>query len=153
PRHLHFRALNPHIALDGTPFVIPTESIAWPRGEKRRIAGVSSFGMSGTNAHVVLEEAPTQDAQSPAAIDETRAPLLVSGRDAAALRAQAARWAGWLEAQPDVHWLDVVNTAARRRTHFPARAALLVRDRDTAITALRALATGDPHPAVVVGQA
>ncbi len=58
PPHLHFSLLNPHISLDGTPFVIPTRLLDWPRGARRRIAGVSSFGFGGTNAHVILEEAP-----------------------------------------------------------------------------------------------
>src|SRR5262249_36256676 len=58
PKNLHFRALNPRIDLSGTPFVIPVESVAWPAQGKPRLAGVSSFGISGTNAHVILAEAP-----------------------------------------------------------------------------------------------
>ncbi|WXB20297.1 SDR family NAD(P)-dependent oxidoreductase [Pendulispora albinea] len=58
PPHLHLRELNPNISLSGTPFVIPTERRPWPPGASRRFAGVSSFGFGGTNAHVVLEEAP-----------------------------------------------------------------------------------------------
>ncbi len=54
----HFENLNPHISLDGTPFVIPKKRVAWPAGEQPRHAGVSSFGWSGTNAHVVIAEAP-----------------------------------------------------------------------------------------------
>lgn len=58
PRHLHFRELNPHISLETIPAIIPTEGLAWKSGlaGRRRLAGVSSFGFSGTNAHVVLEE-------------------------------------------------------------------------------------------------
>src|SRR5206468_2139940 len=126
PKHLHFRALNPHIALEGTPFVIPTAPFAWPRGAKRRIAGVSSFGMSGTNAHVVIEEPPSR-ADPEASSSRAFAPLLVSARDLEALRAQARAWADWLEAHdaedvrsmgdsrtpepPGVRWTDVVSTA------------------------------------------
>ena len=58
PPHLHFTALNPHIELDGFPAVIPTTGRPWEPIAGRRIAGVSSFGFSGTNAHVVVEEAP-----------------------------------------------------------------------------------------------
>ena len=59
PPHLHFKQLNPHISLDGIPAVIPTVGMEWKRPQSgRRLAGVSSFGFSGTNAHVILEEAP-----------------------------------------------------------------------------------------------
>ncbi len=59
PPHLHFKQPNPHIPWDEIPVQVPTEHIAWPRGEKKRLAGVSAFGASGTNAHIVVEEAPT----------------------------------------------------------------------------------------------
>jgi len=65
PPHLHFSHLNPHIALEGTPFVIPTAAMDWRRGDAPRRAGVSAFGFGGTNAHVVLEEAPPADPQAP----------------------------------------------------------------------------------------
>jgi acyl transferase domain-containing protein len=58
PPHLHFNELNPFVSLKNTPLSIPTELQKWPRGEKRRLAGVSAFGFGGTNAHVILEEAP-----------------------------------------------------------------------------------------------
>ena len=53
----HFESLNPHIKLEGTRFVIPTEHIAWPRTKRRRIAGISSFGFGGTNTHMIVESA------------------------------------------------------------------------------------------------
>jgi myxalamid-type polyketide synthase MxaE and MxaD len=65
PRNLHFKTLTPRMSLAGTPFLLPLESFSWT-GPKPRVAGVSSFGMSGTNAHVVLAEAPRPSAAEPA---------------------------------------------------------------------------------------
>ncbi|KAB8330056.1 polyketide synthase, partial [Scytonema tolypothrichoides VB-61278] len=60
PPHLHFKQPSPHINWDEVPVKVPTSPMPWFPGEKRRLAGVSSFGMSGTNAHIVLEEAPLE---------------------------------------------------------------------------------------------
>ena len=70
PRHLHFHEMNPRIDWGGMPVEIPVEARAWPRGESRRLAGVSAFGFSGTNAHVIVEEAPL--GQSPSAKSSDR---------------------------------------------------------------------------------
>lgn len=59
PKNLHFEKLNPQIQLDGSRLVLLTQPAAWPRGEKARVGAVSSFGLGGTNAHVLVEEAPT----------------------------------------------------------------------------------------------
>jgi acyl transferase domain-containing protein/NADPH:quinone reductase-like Zn-dependent oxidoreductase/acyl carrier protein len=66
PRNLHFHRLNPEISLTGTRLKIPTENTPWTRGEKPRAAGVSSFGLGGTNGHVILEEAPLLPTQNTA---------------------------------------------------------------------------------------
>ncbi len=58
PKNLHFNRLNPQISLDRSRLAIPTENVKWPRGARPRVAGVSSFGLGGTNAHVIIEEAP-----------------------------------------------------------------------------------------------
>jgi len=58
PRNLHFHQLNPEISLVGTRLKIPAENMPWPRSENPRVAGISSFGLGGTNGHVILEEAP-----------------------------------------------------------------------------------------------
>jgi acyl transferase domain-containing protein/NADPH:quinone reductase-like Zn-dependent oxidoreductase/acyl carrier protein len=120
PPNLHFRAWNPHISLAGAPLAFPTGSLPWPRGGRRRVAGVSSFGMSGTNAHLVVEEAPLP---VPAAAPERRALLLtVSARTEEALVELARRYRRCLAQAPGA--ADVAWTAARGRSHWQHRLAV-----------------------------
>ncbi|MGO4617427.1 type I polyketide synthase [Nocardia sp. 2YAB30] len=120
PRNLHFSALNPRISLTGTPFVIPKTAVAWPEGERSRIAGVSSFGMSGTNAHVVVAEAPTAEQVPPRA-----GPILLplSARSSPALTELASAHARVLERESDPH--DIAYTAGARRDHHERRIAVV----------------------------
>ena len=67
PKHLHFQNPSPHIPWDRLPVRVVEEATAWERNDRPRIAGVSSFGFSGTNAHVILEEAPEEVGQAAAA--------------------------------------------------------------------------------------
>ena len=164
PKTLHAEHPSEQIEWAGSGLSLLQEARAWPRDASRvRRAGVSSFGISGTNAHVVLEEAPARAVDSNgetngAAVAEEAAarlsiPLLVSGRDEAALRAQAERYADWLSTHPDVDWADVLGTAALHRTHFAARASVSARDAAEATAALRALGEGRSHAAVSLGAA
>src|SRR5262245_27490278 len=140
PKTLHAQTPSSHIAWEGSGLSLLQEARPWPRDASRvRRAGVSSYGISGTNAHVVLEVAQARDAAAIA--DEAAAlpPLLVSGRDEAALRAQAGRYADWLSAHADVDWSDVVSTAAMHRTHFAARASVMTQGASEAVEALCAL--------------
>ncbi|HEY0135774.1 MAG TPA: beta-ketoacyl synthase N-terminal-like domain-containing protein, partial [Nannocystis sp.] len=153
PPTLHAATASPHIDWHTSGLALLQSSQPWPaRPDRPRLGGVSSFGVSGTNAHLILAEAPprpTAHRQSPP-VDHA---LLVSGKTDAALRSQAARWADWLTAHPDTTWSDVIHTAARRRTHFRRRAALHVAGPTAAIAALRALADGRPHPDLLTATA
>jgi pimaricinolide synthase PimS1 len=160
PPTLHCRPLNPHLDWERLKVEVVDQLTAWPRDAARpRRAGVSAFGLSGTNAHVVLEEAPAQpvsdDARSAGTGDASSLmiPLLVSGRDEAALRAQASRYGDWLSQHPQADWRSVIATAALHRTQFASRAAVSVRDAAEAVEALHALAEGRPHAAVAIGEA
>lgn len=125
PANLHFTQINPHIRLEGTPFVIPTAPVPWPATQALRVAGVSSFGFGGTNAHVVLEEhavAPAEGGAAPTARAELYA---VSAKSAAAL-AQAARdHAAALRALPNDALADAIHTATARRSHHGHRLAVV----------------------------
>ncbi|MGR4884221.1 SDR family NAD(P)-dependent oxidoreductase [Streptomyces sp. LARHCF249] len=158
PATLNSSPRNPNIAWDELPVRVVDSLTPWERDRSRpRRAGVSSFGLSGTNAHVVLEEPPAAATAPPAAQDTgARAssyPVVVSGRDEAALREQAGRWADWAEARPGVPLADVAATAARHRSHFESRASVVAADTAGLVEALRSLAEGASHDAVVTGSA
>src|SRR6185503_21195650 len=127
PRHLHFQTLNPRISLEATPFVIPVRELPWRRGSSPRIAGVSSFGISGTNAHVVLEEAPWSAAAPPAS-EASTVLLPLSAKSPEALVALAEAYRSVLAEKPTAsseRLGDVVYTASVRRSHHAHRLALI----------------------------
>lgn len=139
PKNLHFRALNPRISVDGTPFVIPTDNVPWPRGGKIRFAGVSSFGMSGTNAHVILEEAPLLESSATSAQASTYL-VPVSAKSPAALHELAASYAKMLAAADGPQLADVAYTASVRRTHYEHRLTAVGQTRGQVAESLAALA-------------
>jgi acyl transferase domain-containing protein/acyl-CoA synthetase (AMP-forming)/AMP-acid ligase II/acyl carrier protein len=139
PRHLHFETPNPAMRWDELPVEIPLRSVPWPRGESARIAGVSSFGFSGTNAHVVLGEAPV----SPPAPDGVERPLhlfTLSTRSEESLATLASRHALHLRAHPELPVADAAFTANTGRAHFNHRLAVMTADTDTLCERLTASA-------------
>ncbi len=133
PRNLHFEQVNPYINWRAFPVRLPTQSLPWMASERPRRAGVSAFGISGTNAHIILEEAPRDvigDAHEEAGAGTMSGsavwPLLVSGKTEGALRAQAARLAEHMTEHSDVPLRDICYSLATTRTHFGARLALPV---------------------------
>jgi myxalamid-type polyketide synthase MxaE and MxaD len=158
PRNLHFRRLNPRISLDGTPLVVPTASTPWRRGPKRRLAGVSGFGISGTNAHVILEEAPLLSANEPPALEASSYLLPLSAKSPAALLALAHSYVKHLSAAGrDARIADITYTASLRRTHHEHRIAVVGQTREELAEALSTLALGEAPlgvaPARLPGQA
>ncbi|HEY3060149.1 MAG TPA: SDR family NAD(P)-dependent oxidoreductase, partial [Chloroflexota bacterium] len=128
PPHLHFSQPSPYIEWDKLAVEIPTQLRAWPvDAGQRRLAGVSAFGLSGTNAHVILEEAPPAVAElvAPPHVDAVPHVLPLSARSPAALRTLAEAYANLLARTdaPSLH--DVCYTAARRRTHHEYRRAFV----------------------------
>ncbi|WP_437819492.1 type I polyketide synthase [Sorangium sp. So ce1078] len=150
PPNLHFRRLNPAIELGGVPVHVPTAPRPWPRREAPRVAGVSAFGLSGTNAHVLLQEAPPDaSATAPARGAEL---LVLSARSPEALRATAERHAAWLAAHPRAALRDVCFTAAVRRAHHDHRLAVTGGTHAEIAEQLSAFARGAAAPAVSSGR-
>ena len=119
-----------------------------------RIGGVSSFGFSGTNAHVVVEEAPAPRPSSRAAAERPTHLLTLSAKTRAALQALAARYAAHLPAHPEQAWPDVCYTANAGRAHLPQRLALVADAPAAAQARLAAVATAAGSPeGVVMGRA
>jgi epothilone polyketide synthase D len=152
PRLLHFRSVNPRISLDGTPFAIPTDVRPWPRGGTPRMAGVSSFGMSGTNAHVIVEEAPPATAVANQ-IERPRQVLVLSAKTEHALNEQAARYARRLEGCPEQDWADLCHTAATGRSHFEHRLAVVSATAADAASTLYAIGNGAEPKGAMRGRA
>lgn len=152
PKTLHAENLNEHIPWDDLPVQIAKESVDWKKTSTPRRVGVSSFGFSGTNSHVVMEEAPAREKAKAVEADWTGYPLLVSGRSEQALRDQAARLKQWLQAHPEASWANVVFTASAGRTHFDSRAAILAGNATDAMDRLEALAQGKTDANVLEGK-
>jgi len=149
PANLHFEKPNSHIPFDDLRLKIVDETTAWPETGRPRRAGVSSFGFGGTNAHIVLEQAP--ESAAPAA---TEAPpvttLVVSGKSIERLAELATTLADWMTgAGSQIPLADVAHTLNHHRTHHGTFATVCAADRDDAVAGLRALAAGQPATGVV----
>jgi acyl transferase domain-containing protein len=140
PAHLHFTALNPHISLDNTPFVIPTELQPWTPISGRRFAGLSSFGFGGTNGHIVLEEAPQLPQAQPDTVERPYV-LPLSAHTPEAVQEMAAQFAAHL-GQASASVRDMTYTASLRRSHHDYRLAAVGRTREELAERLDALARG-----------
>ncbi|WP_340560320.1 SDR family NAD(P)-dependent oxidoreductase [Streptomyces sp. GSL17-111] len=155
PRTLHVEEPSPHIDWESGAVELLTRERPWPAARQPRRVGVSSFGVSGTNAHVILEEAPAEDTAETEAETGRPAgpvPVLVSGRGEAGLRAQAERLRAHLAERPGPTPADVGLTAATTRAHLENRAAVVASTRDELLAGLASLAAGEPATAVVEGR-
>ncbi len=136
PPSLNYDEPNPEIDFDATPFFVNTELRPWPRGEVPRRGCVSSFGMGGTNVHLIVEEAP---AQEPSSASRSHQLLLVSARSDAARDAATANLAKHLEQERNLVLADAAFTTQVGRRAFRSRRAVVCTDRVEAANALRKL--------------
>ncbi|MCP3822759.1 type I polyketide synthase, partial [Streptomyces sp. A3M-1-3] len=152
PASLNFATANPDIPLGELGLSVQHELTDWPRPDRPLVAGVSSFGMGGTNAHIVLAEAPSPAAGAErAAAPPAVQPWTITGRGQSALRAQAAKLREFMATAPELDPADVGWSLATTRTAFAHRAVVLADSRAGRLDALDALAAGLPSQDVVSG--
>ena len=146
PRHLHYRHPSSEIDWQQYPVHVCAEAMPWPAHRERRVAGVSSFGFSGTNAHVVVEVPPRLSAEATAADRPARRPTIqllnISAMSAAALAETACRYEQCLGQNPDLSLGDVCYSASVRRTLFRHRLSVTGRTADEVRAKLSAYAAG-----------
>ncbi|MDC3955568.1 non-ribosomal peptide synthetase/type I polyketide synthase [Polyangium jinanense] len=142
PKNLHFETLNPRISTQGTPFVLPRTALPWKAENDLRVAAVSSFGMSGTNAHVILEEAPRKEGAGTAPQARSCFVLPISGKSPEALTTLAGAHAEHL-AKTSADIADIVYSASARRGHHEERLAVVGRNKEEMATALASFSRGD----------
>ena len=149
PAHLNFHTPSPHIAWSELPVVIPTALEPWPAATTR-LAGISSFGASGTNAHMLVEQAPAADDAVPAGADGFQV-LPLSADTEAGLGELGDRYARFFDANADVAIGDACCTASIGRGHFTHRAALIGVGPKDLREGAASLAAGSASPSVLRG--
>ncbi|MBO0830514.1 MAG: acyltransferase domain-containing protein, partial [Actinobacteria bacterium] len=158
PPHQGLGEINPEIGIEDLDIVIPVKATPWSRGERTRIAGVSSFGASGTNAHVIVAEPPAEETSEdqPEQQPAERVPhiLTLSAKTPASLASLAGRYAARVAAASEPEIPDICFTANTGRTAFPHRAAVVGGTPDELAARLTAIADGrTPLPGTVTGHA
>ncbi|NES18400.1 MAG: SDR family NAD(P)-dependent oxidoreductase [Symploca sp. SIO3E6] len=122
---LHFNQPNPYINWSQLPLQVPTQLTPWQTNGKSRIAGVSSFGFSGTNAHVIVEEAPTKVKTQKDDIERSVHVLTLSAKTETALGELVSRYQNYLPTHPELGVADICYTTNTGRTHFNHRLAVV----------------------------
>ncbi|MCB9169812.1 MAG: amino acid adenylation domain-containing protein [Flavobacteriales bacterium] len=133
PASIGFDRPNPAIDLTNSPFHVAQDTVAWPRGDKPRYAGVSSFGVGGTNAHVVLAEPPVT---IPTSASRDRQLFLLSAKSRTSLDAMTGNLQLWLKAHPDASLADAAYTLQIGRRHFKHRRLIVGGSHDEVVQAI-----------------
>ena len=152
PKSLHIDAPSSHVDWDSGDVRLLTQARQWPAAGRPRRAAVSAFGISGTNAHVIVEEAPPSAGGDPAE-PEPNGPVAwpLSAHSAPALREQAARLAEHVDSRPGLSMAGIGHSLAVARADFHHRAVAIASDREATVEALRAFATNGQAESVVHG--
>jgi rifamycin polyketide synthase module 4/5/6 len=155
PATLHVDAPTPEVDWSAGAVELLTEPREWPGSDRPRRAGVSAFGVSGTNAHLIIEEAPPQEATPRPApgVSPDVLPVVVSARSTTSLALQAGRLAAYLEDTGGAPLADVAGALVSGRAALTERAVVVAGSRAEATTGLTALACGDSTAGVLTGRA
>ncbi|MEM7588319.1 MAG: beta-ketoacyl synthase N-terminal-like domain-containing protein, partial [Acidobacteriota bacterium] len=138
PRQIHLEQLNRRVDWSGIPVRVASAAMDWPRGDRGRAAGVSGFGISGTNAHLVLREAPAAVREPAVSEQDPRWQLLpCSAHGETLLLEHAESWAGLLEQEPPEAWPSLAAEAGQGRRHLAHRMAVVASSPQAAAAALR----------------
>ncbi len=151
PPHLHLQEPSPYIDWAGLPIEIPVRPTAWPRGAQARLAGVSSFGFSGTNAHIILEEAPAPYvAAVPPPAQAAPALITLSAKTEGALREMAGRYSAFLDENRGLFPATIGAAVRHGRAHFNHRLSVVGAEAHEVVEKLHAFADGQaPSPGLL----
>jgi acyl transferase domain-containing protein/thioesterase domain-containing protein/SAM-dependent methyltransferase/acyl carrier protein len=159
--HLHFHTPNPHIAWEKMAIEIPTAVTPWPQSEQPKLAAVSSFGVSGTNVHVIVEAAETVkleaervESGSLTRTENSTCPLHLfplSAKSDAALKALAADYCRHITTHAELRIEGICFSAATTRDHFPYRIAVVAESREELLRKLQDYCTGADTSGVLIG--
>ncbi|MGD0283946.1 MAG: beta-ketoacyl synthase N-terminal-like domain-containing protein, partial [Dissulfurispiraceae bacterium] len=150
PPHLHFRNPNPNIPWEQLPVEVPVSAMGWTSTGGSRIAGVSSFGFSGTNAHIVMEEAPERETPYPGN-KLSQYVLTLSARTEDALVRLAEKYEVYIASHPDLAIGDICFTSAAGRSHFDYRLAIVAAAAEELCNKLAAFRAGAGSPDIFKG--
>ncbi|MEH1834782.1 MAG: amino acid adenylation domain-containing protein, partial [Nostoc sp.] len=155
--HLHLKQINPHISLESTSLSIATEFQPWLHDKEQRLAGVSSFGFGGTNAHIILQEAPIsnpflsiteRDSLQESLRERPKHLLTLSAKNESALQELVEKYQTHLEQNLQESLANVCFTANTGRMHFEHRLSVIVESRQQLQTALNAFILGKENSEV-----
>lgn len=153
PAHLHLKELNPLISLDDSPFAIPTVRQPWESGTEPRLAGISSFGFGGTNAHVIIEEPPPLSNQGEEGAGERPLHLLMlSAKSGSALGEMARQYSAFLKSNPSLSLADVCFSANTGRSQFEHRLAVVSSAIEDLQQQLQDFVRGESSESSIIGQ-
>ncbi len=156
---IHFNQLNPNIDLGQAPVRVAAERIPWPRNGTPRLAGVNSFGYSGTNAHIILQEAPAQNIVAAKQSTEERnlfdgagELVVISAKSPASLDDLADHWVEFLNVEKEIPLRDIAFTAALDRTQLTQRLTVIGKDKEEIRQKLQAWHEGRTPKGLAHGQ-